>query len=262
MDQDQSSQNRSGYGANDAFGQEQPITDKPVPAQAQSSTNGNGGGRFLQPRAGQPDGQGETAPRSIPVKSMMGTSSYAGDATLGAVAAWPSVPDDRTATALPAPPAMRSPAAESADNAPRLGWEAADSWGDVSYTIHLTANAAAGLSYVLWWVTGIVFWFAEKRNRYVRFHAWQSVMWTVGLSILGVIGFLLTNWILTSAASLHQPMLDALGQVVKWIFILGILGLWLWPMVAAFTGHYLRLPWIFGRWAERYSALPRDPARR
>jgi uncharacterized membrane protein len=277
MDQDETLQDRNGHGQG-AFGQSQPITDKPAPAQAKNSTNGNGAGRFLQPRAAQPDGQGETAPRSIPVKSMLGTSSGAVDASLGAVGAWPSVPNNRDANAyspnqpnvyppnqpgaLPTPPALRSPGAMSAADAGRLAWEAADSWGDVSYTIRMTANMAAGLSYALWWVTGIVFWFGEKRNRYVRFHAWQSLMWTAALTVLAVIGFLLTSWVLTSAASLHQPMLDALGQALKWIFILGILGLWLWPMVAAFTGHYLRLPWIFGKSAERYSALPRDPVRR
>jgi uncharacterized membrane protein len=270
MDQDQSAQDRSGYGADDAFGQEQPITNKPVPVQSKGATNGNGAGRFLQPQENQTDKQGETAPRSIPVQSMLGTSSYAGDATLGAVASWPSVPNGSAAGAyaanqpdeLPAPPAARAPAAMAAEDARRLSWEAADTWGDVSYTIRMTANAAAGLSYALWWVTGIIFWFSEKRNRYVRFHAWQSLMWTAGLTVLSVAGFLLTSWVLTSAASLHQPMLDALGQALKWIFILSILGLWLWPMVAAFTGHHLRLPWIFGKSAERYSALPRDPARR
>jgi uncharacterized membrane protein len=269
MDQDQTLQDRNGYD-DDAFGQSQPITDKPVPVQSKSSTNENGAGRSVQPQGNQSNKQGETAPRSIPVKSMLGTSSSAGDASLGAVTAWPSIPDNRAASAyptnqpeaLPTPPALRSPAAMTAEDARRLSWEAADSWGDVSYTIRMTANAAAGLSYVLWWVTGIIFWFAEKRNRYVRFHAWQSLMWTAALTVLAVIGFLLTSFVFTSAASLHQPMLDALGQALKWIFILGILGLWLWPMVAAFTGHHLRLPWIFGKSAERYSALPRDPVRR
>jgi uncharacterized membrane protein len=263
MDQDQPSQERNGYDADDAFGQAQPITDKPGPVQSKGSTNG--AGRFLQPTS-QQDKQGETAPRSIPVKSMAGTSSGAGDAALGAVAMWPSGPDDRTASAystnqqgaLPTPPAQRQAASPFADDARRLPWEAADTWGDVSYTIHLSANAAAGLSYALWWVTGIVFWFAEKRNRYVRFHAFQSIVWTALLSIVSVVGFLLTSWVLSA----HQPMLDALGQALKWIFILGVLGLWLWPMVAAFTGHYLRLPGFFSYWAERYSAPPRDPARR
>ena len=104
MDQDQSSQDHNGYD-DDAFGQSQPITDKPVPVQSKNSTNGNGAGRFLQPQGNQPDKQGETAPRSIPVKSMLGTSSSAGDASLGAVAAWPSIPDNRAASAYPSEPA-------------------------------------------------------------------------------------------------------------------------------------------------------------
>src|SRR5262245_29735806 len=268
VDQDQTLQDHNGH--DDAFGQSQPITDKPVPVQSKNSTNENGAGRFAQPQGNQSYKQGETAPRSIPVKSMLGTPSRAGDASLGAVAAWPSIPDDRVASAyptnqpeaLPTPPALRSPAAMTAEDARRLSWEAADSWGDVSYTIRMTANMAAGLSYALWWVTGIIFWFAEKRNRYVRFHAFQSFLWTIGLSMVSVAEFLLTSWVLTSAASLHQPMLDALGQALKWIFILSILGLWLWPMVAAFTGHYLRLPGFFSYYADRYSALPRDAARR
>src|SRR5262245_4896168 len=137
MDQDQSSQERNGHDADDAFGQAQPITDKPGSAQSKGSTNGAGAARFLQP-ASQQDNQGETAPRSIPVKSMLGTSNRAGDASLSAVAMWPGGPDDRTASAyptnqqgaLPTPPALRQSAAPLADDAGRLSWEAADSWGD------------------------------------------------------------------------------------------------------------------------------------
>jgi uncharacterized membrane protein len=267
MDKDPSSQDRNGYD-DDAFGQSQPITNKPVPVQSKNSTSENGAGRSAQPQGNQQYKQGETAPRSIPVKSMLGTPSIAGDASLGAAAAWPSIPDNRVASAyppnqpeaLPTPPALRSPTAMTAEDARRLSWEAADSWGDVSYTIRMTANAAAGLSYVLWWVTGIIFWFAEKRNRYVRFHAWQSFVWTGFLTVLSIIGVFLT-WLVLYVAG-HEPVLEMLGRLVGAIFILVIFGLWLWPMAAAFTGHYLRLPWIFGKSAERYSALPRDPVRR
>ena len=62
----------------------------------------------------------------------------------------------------------------------------------------MTANVAAGLSYALWWVTGIVFWFAEKRNRYVRFHAWQSLMWTAALTVLS------RRWLFADEFRLHQ----------------------------------------------------------
>jgi uncharacterized membrane protein len=277
MDQDQPAEGNSGHDTADAFGQPQPITNKPAPVPVQSP---NGAGRFLQTPASPSAGQGEPAPRSIPVRSMLGVNdirqsdppasgtptSVAGAAALGAVAAWPSVPNDATSDrysqpgALPAPPALRSAAAP--EDTTHLPWEAADSWGDVAYTIHLTANAAAGLSYLLWWVSGIVFWFAEKRNRYIRFHAFQSFLWTIGLTVLSIVGYLLTNLLFNAATTNHQPILDTLGRVLGAIFILTIFGLWLWPMAAAFSGHYLRLPGFFSKYAERYSAPPRDPRQR
>ncbi len=58
-------------------------------------------------------------------------------------------------------------------------------------------NVAAGLSYVLGWVTGLIFFLIEKQNRFVRFHAMQSILFFGGiqvivliLSVIGNIGFL------------------------------------------------------------------------
>src|SRR5436853_7023740 len=36
-------------------------------------------------------------------------------------------------------------------------------------------NVEAGLSYVFFWVTGLIFFLMEKQNRFVRFHAMQSI---------------------------------------------------------------------------------------
>src|SRR6266536_3408205 len=48
-------------------------------------------------------------------------------------------------------------------------------------------NVAAGLSYVLGWVTGLIFFLIEKQNRFVRFHAMQSILFFGGLTVLNVI---------------------------------------------------------------------------
>src|SRR6266705_859993 len=48
-------------------------------------------------------------------------------------------------------------------------------------------NVAAGLSYVLGWITGLVFFLMEKQNRFVRFHAMQSILFFGGLSVLGIV---------------------------------------------------------------------------
>ena len=42
-------------------------------------------------------------------------------------------------------------------------------------TITLNANNAAGFSYLFGWLSGIFFYFTERTNRFVRFHAWQSI---------------------------------------------------------------------------------------
>src|SRR5213078_1778870 len=48
-------------------------------------------------------------------------------------------------------------------------------------------NVAAGLSYVFGWVTGLIFFLVEKQNRFVRFHAMQSILFFGGLTVINII---------------------------------------------------------------------------
>jgi uncharacterized membrane protein len=97
----------------------------------------------------------------------------------------------------------------------------------------LEPNIAGLLCYVLGWVTGIIFLLLEKRNRFVRFHAIQSIATfglltavSIALSILAVI-----------------PFLGVIFSVVDWL--IGILGfiLWIVLMVKAYQGQMFKLPW-------------------
>ena len=106
----------------------------------------------------------------------------------------------------------------------------------------LAVNQAAALSYALGLVTGILFLVLEpwKSNRFVRFHAMQSVLfclalivisiaWSIGIGILvNVMGF----WIWTIDLPLHL------------LFGLGIFLLWLYLMFQAYSQREFRLPWI------------------
>lgn len=93
----------------------------------------------------------------------------------------------------------------------------------------LPKNTAAALSYVLGWLTGIVFLLIEK-NPFVRFHAMQSII-TFGLltllSFVPVIG-----WILS-------PLVMIVGFV-----------LWLLLIFKAYQGEEYKLPWI-GEFAKK-----------
>lgn len=104
-------------------------------------------------------------------------------------------------------------------------------------SVGLSANVAGLLCYVLVWISGIVFLVIEKRNKFVKFHAWQSIM---------------TFGVLT-VASLVLGWIPIIGLVFDWI--IGILGLVLWIvlMIQAGTGKMWKLPWV-GNWAERQAS--------
>jgi uncharacterized membrane protein len=137
-------------------------------------------------------------------------------------------------------------------------WQASDSWG--ATTLNISANTAAGGSYLIWWVTGFLIYFSERNNRFVRFHALQSIILTGILTILAVFAALFATIMQDLTAATHQVIFSHLGIGGAALLLLTIAFVWLWAMVAAWTGNYLRLP-VIGPYAERYSAPPTQPTR-
>jgi uncharacterized membrane protein len=133
-----------------------------------------------------------------------------------------------------------------------------DSWG--ATTLNISSNTAAGSSYLIWWVTGFLIYFSERNNRFVRFHALQSIILTGILTILAVLAALFATVMQDLTAATHQVIFSQVGILGTTLLVLAITFVWLWAMVAAWTGNYLRLP-IIGVYAERYSAPPTQPTR-
>jgi uncharacterized membrane protein len=111
----------------------------------------------------------------------------------------------------------------------------------------MTANVAGLLCYVALWVTGIVFVVMEKKSKFVKFHAWQSII-TFGaltvvqiiLSILGAIA-----WAISPFGGLWR-FANVLGIIV-WVIIVG---LWIALMLLAYQGKMWKVP-LAGNWAEK-----------
>ncbi len=107
----------------------------------------------------------------------------------------------------------------------------------------MQANVAAGLSYLLGWITGIIFFFTEKTNNFVRFNAMQSILFFGGLTVL--------NIILRIASGVSPGFLGLLFTCVLGLLsLVGFVG-WLVLLINAFQGKYFKLP-IVGDYAERY----------
>ncbi|MGO8950752.1 MAG: hypothetical protein ACLQUY_24490 [Ktedonobacterales bacterium] len=137
-------------------------------------------------------------------------------------------------------------------------WQVSDSWG--ATTFNISANTAAGASYLFWWVSGFLIYFSERHNRFVRFHALQSVILTGGLTVVGVSAVLFATVMQDLTNATHQPIFYHLGIWGVLLMVLAIVFAWLCVMIAAWTGNYLRIP-IIGPYAERYSAPPAEPTR-
>lgn len=101
----------------------------------------------------------------------------------------------------------------------------------------LSQNVAALLSYVLVWVTGLIFYFIDKRP-FVRFHAAQSIVLFGGWHVLM---FILT--ISFGVSILGGAVAGAtLGLLVYHLAQLAGFVLWVVCMIKAYQGVRFRVP--------------------
>ena len=98
----------------------------------------------------------------------------------------------------------------------------------------LDENVAGLLCYVLGWLTGLVFLLIEKDSEFVKFHAMQSLVVFLGVTVLSIaLGFIpYIGWVISS--------------------IIGLIGLILWIvlMIKAYQGERWKVP-IAGDFAEK-----------
>lgn len=104
----------------------------------------------------------------------------------------------------------------------------------------LDPKVSSLLAYLLWIVGGIVF-YAISKDSYVRFHAMQSILFSVATAIIYTIFRVLTI----------IPILWVFGWV-GFLVDLGIAALWIILMIKAYQGEKYKLP-IIGDMAEKYS---------
>ena len=106
-------------------------------------------------------------------------------------------------------------------------------------SMNLEENIASLLCYVLLWITGIIFYLIEKENKTVRFHAMQSILTFLPLTILSFI---------INAISWYFFFIWWLS----WIIFLLTFILWLVLIIKAYQGEKFKLP-IVGDIAEKNS---------
>jgi uncharacterized membrane protein len=97
----------------------------------------------------------------------------------------------------------------------------------------LSENVAGLLCYLLGWVTGLIFYFIDKRP-FVRFHAAQSIVVFGGLMVIRIV----LSMVFISGGLAGFSM----GMGLLWLVSLVGLVLWILLMIKAYQGEKFRIP--------------------
>lgn len=124
-------------------------------------------------------------------------------------------------------------------------------------SIGLAPNVAAAISYI--WIVGLVLFFLEKENRFIRFHAMQSVLygvtWTVAMIVLAVVNMILVVVFGVASAAAGDPgfigLIVSLISMVIWLIVpLIYIGGLILGAVKAYQNTKFKFP-IIGNMAEK-----------
>jgi len=122
----------------------------------------------------------------------------------------------------------------------------------------LDPKVAAALSYI--WIVGVIFYFIEKENKFVRFHAMQSIIFGIAnlviLGLLMVVAFILTFAFGVGGAIVGGGVGTLIGLLVWlvwllfWVIALALFIGLIFAAVKAYQGQTFKLP-IIGNFAEQ-----------
>lgn len=94
-------------------------------------------------------------------------------------------------------------------------------------TLQIDSNVAGGCAYAFGLFSGILLLIIEREDKYVRFHAMQSTLFFLGVTVATLLlASLPGGWILTG--------LSTAVVTVMWIIL----------MIKAFTGQRYKLPYV------------------
>lgn len=116
----------------------------------------------------------------------------------------------------------------------------------------MSNNVAGLLCYVVGWITGLIFLLIEpyKNDKFVRFHAFQSIFFNISL-----IGVYIAVFILSIILGFITKGLSIIimGPVMLLVW-LGILATWIFLMIKAYNNQTFKLP-IIGDLAAKQAGL-------
>jgi len=107
----------------------------------------------------------------------------------------------------------------------------------------LNPNLAGLLTYLAGFITGIIFLLIERENRFVRYHAWQSILVSICVAVV---------WVMIGIADFILAYIPILGWLIGLLLTAGFSLLtfiaWIVLMVFAYQGKETNIP-VIGNYA-------------
>ena len=106
----------------------------------------------------------------------------------------------------------------------------------------MASNVAGLLTYILGFITGIIFLVIEpyKNDKFVRFHAFQSIFFNVALVVFWIVYMILVSILGFITLGILAMLMGLLGLVVT----LAILAYWIFLMYKAYNNELYKIPFI------------------
>jgi uncharacterized membrane protein len=106
----------------------------------------------------------------------------------------------------------------------------------------MSSNVAGLLCYFLGFITGIIFLVIEpyKHDRFVRFHAFQSIFFNVALIVFWIAYSILASILSFVSLSIFGLVMAGLGL----LFSLAVLAYWIFLMYKAYNNERYKIPFI------------------
>ncbi|MGH9820848.1 MAG: DUF4870 domain-containing protein [Pyrinomonadaceae bacterium] len=117
----------------------------------------------------------------------------------------------------------------------------------------LDGNVTALIGYLVG-IVALVLIFIEKDNKFVRFHALQSVLWSVGMCVtifvVAIVGFILAM-ILGYVSGALGSIVGLLMFLVYLLLFFALIGGLIFGAIKAYGGAMFKLP-VVGNLAEKW----------
>ena len=120
--------------------------------------------------------------------------------------------------------------------------------------IGLDGNITAAIGYPIG-IIALILIFIEKDNKFVRFHAIQSLLWGVAMTVVVVVIGIVGTIITLAAATASSTLGWIIGVIVTLLYfgwLLATLGGMIYAAIKAYGNQTFKLP-VVGNFAEKWS---------